>query len=150
LTQSGLSDVRVVLDTNIVISALLWNGPESHLLAAARSHAIQLRTSTALIEELLDVLPRTKFQRKLQAAGLTATQLVYRYALLAPLVLPVDVAAHIHDDADDDAVLACAIATIANLIVSGDRHLLQLKHYHRIQIVTAAEALKTIAGQHLM
>ena len=45
-------------------------------------------------------------------------------------------------DADDDHVLACALVAKADLIVSGDRHLLQLQRYQEIPIVTAAEAVR--------
>ena len=47
-------------------------------------------------------------------------------------------------DPDDDAVLACALAANANLIVSGDAHLLNLKSFHRMSIITASEALARI------
>jgi putative PIN family toxin of toxin-antitoxin system len=139
--------VRVVLDTNTVVSALLWEGPESQLLAAARAKRIELQTSAVLLDELLDVLPRDKFARKLKAAGLTVTQLVHRYALLAQHVVPADITARIKSDSDDDAVLACALAGNTDLIVSRDNHVLQLKHYHRIQIVTTADALRRIEAQ---
>lgn len=50
----------------------------------------------------------------------------------------------IFDDPDDDHVLACALAAQANLIVSGDHHLLDLKTYQGIRIVTASEALQLL------
>jgi putative PIN family toxin of toxin-antitoxin system len=126
--------VRVVLDTNTVVSGLLWEGASSALLRAARERRIELFTSAALLAELTDVLPRTHFTRKLAAAGLSVAQLVSRYALLAKHIIPADIYAHIKDDPDDDAVLACALAATADLIVSGDAHLRNLKHYQRIQM----------------
>ncbi|HEY0463894.1 MAG TPA: putative toxin-antitoxin system toxin component, PIN family [Polyangiaceae bacterium] len=139
--------MRAVLDTNTVVSALLWEGPASRLLAAARDQHMELLTSATLLDELLDVLPRRKFSRKIQAADLTVTQLVHRYALLARQVIPASITARIAADPDDDAVLACALAAQADLIVSGDGHLLTLKHSHGIQIVTAVEALQRVAEQ---
>ncbi len=94
---------------------------------------------------MIDVLPRKKFARKLQATGLSIAQLTHRYALLAVQVIPADIHAHIPDDPDDDAVLACALAAQADLIVSGDAHLLDLKHYQHIQIVNSAEALRILS-----
>lgn len=137
--------MRVVLDTNAVVSGLLWGGASSRLLRAAREQRIELFTSATLLAELADVLPRSHFTPKLQAAGLSVTQLVHRYALLTQQVIPADIYAHIKDDPDDDAVLACALAAHADLIVSGDAHLRQLKHYHRIQIVNPADALQILA-----
>ena len=57
---------------------------------------------------------------------------------------PASISAVVLDDPDDDHVLACAFAAQADLIVSGDSHLLNLKTYHRIRIVSAAEALALI------
>src|SRR5438034_5725167 len=124
------SAVRVVLDTNTVISGLLWEGPASALLQAAREQRIELFTSAVLLAELADVLPRAKFARKRTAANLTPEQLAHRYALLTSEIIPADIAATIASDPDDDAVLACALAASAELIVSGDAHLRALKHYH--------------------
>lgn len=136
--------MRAVLDTNTVVSAFLWGGPPARLLAAAREQRLELATSAALLDELLDVLPRRKFARKLEAAGLSVAQLVHRYGLLAQQVIPAHITARIAADPDDDAVLACALAAEATLIVSGDRHLLDLKHYHSIQILSVAAALALI------
>ena len=134
----------LLLDTNTVVSGLLWEGASSVLLRAARERRLELFTSAALLAELADVLPRAHFARKLAAADLSVAQLVSRYALLAKQVIPADIYAHIKDDPDDDAVLACALAANADLIVSGDAHLRNLKHYRRIQIVNPADAIKLI------
>lgn len=138
--------MRVVLDTNSVISGLLWDGPASALLQAARERRIELCTSATLLAELADVLPRAKFERKLAAAQLSPEQLVYRYALLAAEIIPADIAPTVATDPDDDAVLACALAASAELIVSGDAHLRDLKHYHGIPILNAGDAVNLVSG----
>jgi uncharacterized protein len=136
--------VRVVLDTNVVVSGFLWGGVPRQLLQAAREKKLQLYTSTALLLELSDTLGRAKFARKLAAAQLSIDQLVERYALLTTVVHPVAIASTILDDPDDDQVLACALAARAELIVSGDRHLLDLKEHQGVRIVRVAEAVKNI------
>jgi predicted nucleic acid-binding protein len=60
-------------------------------------------------------------------------------------VIPADIQAQVPGDPDDDAVLACALAAQVDLIVSGDAHLLDLKHYQRIEIVNSSEALRILA-----
>lgn len=126
---------------------MLRDGKPSQLLSAAREQRIELFTSAALLAELLDVLPRQQFNLKIQAADLSIPQLVHRYASLTAQVIPAEFHPHIPEDPDDDAVLACALAAQVDLIVSGDAHVLNLKHYHRIQIVNAAEALRKIFVQ---
>lgn len=138
--------MRVVLDTNVVASGFLWGGVPRQLLQAAREKKLQLYTSTALLLELTDILGRAKFARKLAAAQLSVDQLVERYALLTTVVHPVAIPPTILDDPDDDQVLACALAAKAELIVSGDRHLLDLKEHRGIRVVTVVEAAKSIVS----
>ncbi len=138
--------MRVVLDTNVIASGFLWGGVPRQLLHAAREKKLQLYASTTLLLELTDILGRAKFVRKLAAAQLSVDELVERYALLATVVHPAAISPVILDDPDDDHVLACALAAKAEIIVSGDRHLLDLKEHQGIRIVTVAEAVRNIAS----
>lgn len=138
--------MRVVLDTNVIVSGFLWGGVPRQLLQAARENRLRLFTSTPLLLELTDILGRAKFARKLTAAQLSVDQLVERYALLATAVHPAAITPTILDDPGDDQVLACALAAKAEIIVSGDRHLLELREHQGIRIVTAAEATRIFAN----
>ena len=80
--------MRLVLDTNVVASALLWGGIPVLLLHAARERRVELFTSTPLLAELTDILGRRKFDKKIAASMLSIDQLVDRYAELAVLVRP--------------------------------------------------------------
>ena len=101
----------------------------------------QLFTSRALLDELSEVLHRKKLAKQVAATQLTAAQMIGNYRRLATLVTAHKLARQVSRDVDDDAVLACALAAHADLIVSGDADLLVLKHYHGMPIVTAAQAL---------
>jgi len=136
--------VRLVLDTNVVTSGFLWGGVPRQLLEAAREKRLQLYTSTTLLLEFTDILGRAKFARKLAVAQLSVDQLVERYTLLASVVHSAAIIPVILNDPDDDHVLACAIGAQADLIVSGDGHLLNLKEYQGIRIVTAVEAVQAV------
>jgi uncharacterized protein len=140
--------VRVVLDTNTLVSAIRSPlGPPRRLLDDARAQAFELCSSPVLIAELLDVVSREKFTKRLVAAGLTALAIVGEIRRLAVMAVPAHVPRVVPNDADDDHVLACAIAAQADLIVSGDKHLLSLgSHYQGIAIVTPAQAVQRIAG----
>jgi uncharacterized protein len=136
--------MRVVADTNIVVSGLLWRGNPRRILDAARAGDIQLFTTPVLLTELEDVLSREKFAARLVSAGVTPHDLVLGYAALASVIEPAELEPVILADPDDDAVLACAVAARGDVIVSGDRHLLDLKKYLDVRIVTAAELVVEI------
>ncbi len=138
--------MRVVLDTNTLVSAILSSiGPPRRLLDAARAQVFELYSSPVLMAELLDVMVREKFAKRLVAAGLTPLGIVGEIRRLAVMAAPADVPRVVASDADDDHVVACALAAQADLIVSGDKHLLGLGgSYQGIAIVTPAQAVQRI------
>jgi uncharacterized protein len=136
--------LRLVLDTNTVVSALLWGGTPAKLVDAAQNKELALFCSLTLQHELLGVLQRGKFIKNLEARKLKVEDLLNGYKTLCQLVEPLPIA-RTSIDPDDDEVLATALAARAHLIVSGDRkHLLILKQFAGIPIVTAAEALAVL------
>lgn len=140
--------MRIVLDTNVVLSALLWRGTPHHLLTAiGQRSSIQLCCSTALLEELADVLTRPSATKRLALVGRAAREVLADYVEAIELVEPVSVPRVVRGDVDDDQVIAAAVAARADLIVSGDRkHLLPLGRHQAIDIVDAAEAVRRIAA----
>lgn len=137
--------MRLVLDTNSVVSGLLWHGLPGKLIDAAQNGAISLYTSAPLLAELRGVLLREKFAKQVQARGIPAIKIFDGYAALAILVAPASISPVVANDPADDAVLACALAAKADLIVSGDNDLRSLKIYQDIPIVTPAEAYRRLA-----
>jgi putative PIN family toxin of toxin-antitoxin system len=137
--------MRVVADTNTIVSGLLWKGPPFQLLEAARTGQVELYTNLSLLTELTEVLQRDKFAAKVRQTNFTVAELVSRYAMLATLVTPTVPEPVISADPDDDVVLACAITAGASVIVSGDHHLLELRLYRTIPILTVRELLNQIA-----
>lgn len=142
---SGGVPVRIVLDTNVVVSALLWQGTPHRLRDAIRRRPdTRLFTSAVLLDELAKVLTRPFAAKRLALIGADARTLITEYALAADLAAPRMVPSIITADSDDDHVIAAAVAVQANLVVSGDRHLLDLRTHAGIAIVTPAEALTQI------
>jgi putative PIN family toxin of toxin-antitoxin system len=133
--------MRVVADTNTIISGLLWHGAPRQVLEKARAGTIELFTTIVLLSELEEVLQREKFAERLVLVGVGPKDLVVGYAALATLVEPTTIGPTIADDPDDDDVLACAVAARAEAIVSGDAHVLSLGEYQGIPILTAPELL---------
>jgi putative PIN family toxin of toxin-antitoxin system len=143
----GTVAMRIVADTNIVLSGLLWQGPPRRLLELARERKVSLCTSLTLLAELAEVIAREKFAARVRAAGLSAAELVQDYEHLAEIVTPEALPAPVSRDPDDDHVLACALAGKAELIVSGDkRHLLVLGEYQGIPIRTVSDALDALTA----
>lgn len=137
--------MRLVLDTNVVASGLLWNGTPARLLDAAQTGEIELFTSTHLLAELAGILTRAKFAKALAATGLPREELVLGYAELATIVVPAVILPTIAADLSDDQVLACAVAASVDLIVSGDKHLHSLGgQYNGIPITRPADAVRMI------
>lgn len=134
--------MRLVLDTNTAISALLWHGIPGKLIDGAQSKTLFLFSSAPLLAELRGVLSREKFAKQLRAKSLTPDEIADGYAALVSIVTPAVVRPTVLRDPPDDLVLATALAAHADLIVSGDPDLLNLKSYQHIPIVTAADALK--------
>ena len=140
--------MRIVLDTNVVLSALLWRGTPYQLLQNVRQrHDVQLYSSLMLLEELADVLTRTSASRRLALIAKHAREVLADYVEAIELVEPTSVPRVIIGDADDDHVIAAAVAAHADLIISGDRkHLLPLGNHQGIAIIDAAEAVKRLAS----
>jgi len=137
--------MRVVADTNIVVSGLFWHGPPRELLNSARALMIDLYTSPTLLAELNDVLRRDKFAERLVSVGVGINDLVMGYAALAKVIKPTIFITAISEDPDDNLVLECAITAHADAIVSGDSHLLKLSSFRNIPILTASELLIQIS-----
>lgn len=132
----------VVLDTNVLVSAAGWRGPERRVYDLCRAGCLQLVTSPALLAELERVFRYPKFQ-------LTDThirELLGDVIASAEVVDPTQRITVVERDPDDNRVLECAVDSGARWIVSGDPDLLELGEYEGIEIVTAAELLRRLAA----
>ena len=132
--------LRCVFDTNTVLSGLFWKGPPHRLLLKALDSRLKLFTSEPLVAELRDVLQRRKFEQVVVASNLTVDQLVRAYLAVAEMVTPASIP-RTASDPDDDIVLGTAAACAANFVVSGDEHLIVLRDFRGISIVSAADCL---------
>lgn len=137
--------MKLVLDTNTVISGFLWHQAPRQIINAAVEGRIELVTSAALLDELSGVIARAKFSRKIDSHGVSVSALVDRYTRLTTIITPAQIGRVAIADPDDDAVLACALAADADIIVTGDKHLLNLKSYQRIPILASTDALARIS-----
>ena len=133
--------MRIVLDTNVLVSALITKGtPPDQLYRAWLRNEIELVTSAAQIDELADVLSRPKLRRYVDPAD--AAELVSDIRLRAIVIRNMPIPRR-SPDRKDDAILATAVAGEAELVVSGDkRDVLALREVEGIPIHTARDALQ--------
>ena len=134
--------LRVVVDTNVYISAIFWGGKPRHVIDLGRDGKIQIFTSEDIEQEILDKL-MTKF-------GLNSDDAGRVMADFSTFTKPIRVSRRIRavkDDPDDDKFIECAVECAvecnAEFIVSGDKHLLNMRKYEGIDIMNAATFLKS-------
>lgn len=126
--------MRLVLDTNVLVSAFFWNGNERAVLKDCIDGEHDLATSVFILNELARVL-REKFE-------VSPERVAGYVGLLVALSHVVDPEPHldvIEEDPSDNRILECAVAVQADGIVSGDSHLLDLEAYAEIDTCRAAE-----------
>lgn len=139
--------IRAVLDTNVVLSGLLWHGTPHALIDRVREGSLTLISSPALLAELVEVIARPKFDTILARSNTSRERSLVEMRELTEVLAPSPLAEPVCRDPDDDAVLALGVAANVDFIVSGDRDLLTLKSFRGIAIVTPAEALQRIDEQ---
>ena len=129
--------IRAVLDTNILISGLVFGGKPAAILDQVAAGRISLYISPALADEFRRVL-ELKFKGHLNSISDTLAELSDMWHLVYP---PKFNRTFIKADPDDDRVLECALYCKADCVVSGDKHLLNLRQFKEIPILTPHEFL---------
>lgn len=135
--------MRVVIDTNVLISTLLWKKkltPLYHLIN--QKYKITLCFSKATLTELIKVAGYPHIAAKATQEKIDLIKIIKRLASNSILSQPAKIPDLIKVDRFDNHFLACAQACGANFIISGDKHLLKLKEFQGIPIISPAEFLK--------
>lgn len=135
---------RIVLDTNTIVSALLWGGLPWMVYKLVLSGDCIALTTEALLGELESVIRRPKFSAALAKFGRTADEILTLHRRVAEIVTPAEIPADAVRDPKDRVVLACALGGKADFIVSGDKDLLVLEQYEAIPIMSASQFLDTM------
>ncbi|MDE1854151.1 MAG: putative toxin-antitoxin system toxin component, PIN family [Thaumarchaeota archaeon] len=132
--------MRIVVDTNVLVSALVGHGkPRQLLVQLLERHEVV--TSSQMLAELADVLAREKFK---QVGESHVNAFLSVLASAATVVVIKHRFDDVSDDPDDNVVLGTAYDGRATYIVSGDRHLLDLRRFRGIEIVTVREVLELL------
>ena len=128
--------MRVVVDVNVWISALLWGGVADQVLILAEERKIIIYASKALFLELETTLRRTKFQSKIQSVNLKVEDVINATKDVIQFCPTISVDAPQLREPKDTIVLAAAIAANAEIIITGDLDLLVLTEFNGIPILT--------------
>jgi putative PIN family toxin of toxin-antitoxin system len=133
--------VRIVIDTNIWVSGLLWRGMPWRLLCLAEAGKVELCMAPAMLDELAQVLSYERLQPRLEQLGLTPAELIAYAIDLASFFEVSEGSPIVVADPSDDVFLRCAVIAGAACVVSGDNHLLNLGEYAGIPILTIRDFL---------
>lgn len=125
---------RVVLDTNIIISSVL-GGALVLIQEKQDEKKFTVVVTTDVISEYFEVLNRPKFNLKQETID-KITRYIYQFS---EFVVPEEEIRFIEDDPKDDRFLEAAVSGKVDFIVSGDSHLLAIKQFRSIPIITGRE-----------
>jgi len=129
--------MKIVFDTNVLISATLWdNSVAQKFLFKCIQENTQIFSSQEIIEEYKEILARDFGYNKQEIGGI-----LERVLRFVTLVIPSKKINAVKEDADDNKIIECAIEADAEYIISYDNHILRLKEYQGIKIVRPEEAL---------
>lgn len=135
--------IQVVLDTNVIISGLVFFGPPRLILKHVIEGDIKLCISEEIIDEVKGLLEEKKFKYTPEITAIIRRELIS----IAKLINPRKKLKIVEKDPKDNMVLECALEGQVNYIVSGDTHLLELKRFQDITIVKPSDFIKILKRQ---
>jgi len=136
------SPMRVVIDTNVWVSGLLWKGTPWQILRLAEEKKVEIYATTSMLEELETVLQYPRLQPRRLELGLAVVDFTAYATALVSLVELEQIEPVVIADPDDDVFVNCALAVGAKYLISGNQHLLALKQWRGVSIVTPHQFLE--------
>jgi putative PIN family toxin of toxin-antitoxin system len=135
--------VRVVLDTNVLLSGIFFGGLPGRILSAWQASQVELVLSPAILTEYHTAAAR--LSARYRAIEVPLDAIISRLAQAAVIVDAPDLPVRVSGDAADDKFLACALAAGVPIIVSGDKHLLAMAGWGGINVLKPRQFVE----QHL-
>jgi len=131
--------MRVVYDTNILIAGLLWKGLPYRCLLLAKAGVVELFLCKEIISEL-----SLKLKDKFNFTDIEVKMVIKDIESFSNDIKIEGIMRVVKGDKDDDKFIECACVSNADCIVSGDRHLLDLKSYKEVEILSARDFLRRL------
>ena len=132
--------MKIVLDTNIFISGIFWSGDSEKILYDWGNEKYELVMSTEIIREIIETLMDFKIQLPINMLLLWISILSMKSKIVEP-IQKIDI---VKDDADDNKFIEAAVEGKADYVVTQDNHLLKIKEFEGIKILTPKEFLEIV------
>jgi putative PIN family toxin of toxin-antitoxin system len=123
--------MRIVLDTNVLISGIFFSGPPSQILKSWRDGEVNI----VLSEQILTEYQRIAEELSKQFPGVDITKILELLTIRAEIIDTHGFEVTACEDPDDDMFISCALASECRIIVSGDKHLLRLSGFQGIKVI---------------
>lgn len=136
--------MRITVDTNVLVSATFWCGASDEVISRVEEKEMQLILSEEIIKEYVDVLDYKEIKDKIRDKKLEIIRTIKKITSVSTIVAPKQRLNIVKEDHDDDKVLECAKEGNADYIISNDKHILKLKSFEGIPILTPADFLKKL------
>jgi len=136
--------LKLVLDTNTLVSAFFWEGNEAEIFRKIEQGKAKLYITSEILKEVEDVIKRPKFNEVMRKANLTPDQIMQKIVSLSHLVIAPKITVKVCRDEKDNKFLECAESARVDYIISGDEDLLVLKEYNKIPIVRTWRMLQLL------
>ena len=136
--------MKVTLDTNVLISTTFWYGDSNKIIERVERKEIEMVLSGEIIEEFAKVLEYKDIKEKVKGINIEMNRVIEKIFSLSTIVYPNEKLDVVKDDPDDNKVLECAKAGNVDFIVTSDNHLLKLKDFEGIRIMTPKEFMTMI------
>ncbi len=132
--------LKIVLDTNIFISGILFGGKPRKIIESIIEGKVELYLSSGILNEIKEVLEREKFGFPEHISR----QIVFEIESIGHLVRPVEKHSVVHRDDDDNVIIDCAVDAGADFIITGDDDLLSIHEFNNITIISASDFIKHV------
>lgn len=137
------TNIKVVLDTNVLISAFLWQKDAKEIFNLAKENKIQICVTKEILDEFYRVLHYPKFSSRLKLIGESPEEIINEFLEIVKLFPSKRFkTVIIKEDPSDDKFLSAALSSGALFLISGDKHLLCLREFKGISFISPGEFLK--------
>jgi len=143
-SERNKTKTKVVLDTNILVSGSLWKGESYKILLLIETQQIICILSISILEEYKKIMESEEIIEKIANKNLAINEIINHIISTVTIIHPTLRLKVVKEDPDDNKIIECAVEGKSDFIITKDKHLLNLKNYKKIRIVTPEEFLRLI------